>query len=326
MIVMPIPAEITLVTVTATYLRPDGSPASGRVSFVPSQVNALADTVLTTWRTTSYLNSDGELSVQLPATDDASWEAPGWSYRVIEQIDGADDRRYDITVPAASPTLDLATAAPLAEPATASSYVLRSNIGTLVPPLVAGKVPESYLPASAGGDPEWEDIQNKPATFPPATHTHEGSGGAAIAVVRRTVTSGNITPQSTGSWAMVTGGPTIAIAAAAGDYVSFEICSALMRIVSSFRDLAVVVGGVPVRYLSTGSSSSSVEGAPAFYGDSTFRTHGTAFDFVVQNSDLSGGNVTVGFATKGAADGTIYASTDYPLVWRAMNYGAISVS
>lgn len=156
-----------------------------------------------------------------------------------------------------------------------------------------------------------------------------GGGGSSIVVKRAQVTSaGNITPQSSpGAWAQFTGAPTLAIPAVVGNYVEFEILGMLWTPLSAFIDLAVIVGGSLVRFMATDTSTPGVEGAPAFYPQpSTFRHYGPVFDFVVASGDLSGGNVTVGFATKGNGTGTLYASTDYPLRWRAVNYGSVSVT
>lgn len=45
-----------------------------------------------------------------------------------------------------------------------------------------GKVPSSQLPAGSGA-PDWADITNKPATFPPSTHTHAPSDVTGTAVI-----------------------------------------------------------------------------------------------------------------------------------------------
>jgi hypothetical protein len=147
-----------------------------------------------------------------------------------------------------------------------------------------------------------------------------------LTVKRSTVTTGNVTLATAGAWTAVAGGPTIAIPAVAGDYVEFEIVSYLGSFGVNFADLAVMVGGAPVRYMSSGTATPASEGAPAFYGDNSFDRASPLFEFVVEVGDLSGGNVTVGFMTIGSGGGTIYASADYPFKWRAMNHGAVTVT
>ena len=111
---MGLPASITPVTVTCTYLLPSGDPATGAVSFTPSITAATTGTVVPVSPLTVTLDDAGALSVVLAATDDADWVG-GFTYEVVERIDGAPKRTYTIQVPAASPggTLDLATVTPV---------------------------------------------------------------------------------------------------------------------------------------------------------------------------------------------------------------------
>lgn len=103
---------ITRVTVTASYLMPDGTAALGAVTFAPSATVATAGYLLVTAVTVPLV--DGALSVDLYSTDDPDWAVPGWTYLVTERIEGARPRSYRIAVPSASATLDLATAPRLA--------------------------------------------------------------------------------------------------------------------------------------------------------------------------------------------------------------------
>jgi hypothetical protein len=153
-----------------------------------------------------------------------------------------------------------------------------------------------------------------------------GGGGSTLAVRRATVTSGNLVLTVNGAWAVVTGSPSMVLPAVVGDYVQFDLPSMLGNFAVNFADLAVIVGGTIVRCLSSGTATPATEGAPAFYGDNSFDRYGPIFEFEVEAGDLSGGNVTVQFITKGSGGGTIYASSDYPLRWRAMNYGQADVA
>lgn len=154
-----------------------------------------------------------------------------------------------------------------------------------------------------------------------------GEGSASFVVKRARVVTGDVVPQNnSGSWAALTGGPTLSIAAVVGDYVSFEVTNMLYNPGGTFMDLAVVVSGSLVRYMGTQSATPLNEGAGAFYGTpGTFRTYGPTFDFVVTSGDLSGGNVTVCFAVNSNATGKLYASAQYPLEWRVFNYGPATV-
>jgi hypothetical protein len=146
---------IALVTVTASYLTPDGDAAVGTVTFTPSITPATEGALVPAPLAVTLV--DGALSVDLLATDDAGWAAPGWTYRVAERIRGARPRSYNIEVPAGSPTLDLALVAPVVDPAAVTAYLLTSQLGAAlgVASLDAdGQVPLSQLghaPSGGGG-------------------------------------------------------------------------------------------------------------------------------------------------------------------------------
>jgi hypothetical protein len=92
---------------------------------------------------------------------------------------------------------------------------------------------------------------------------------------------------------------------------------------NAFLDLAVVVSAAAVRYASTDTGTPAVEGLPALYKDpNTYRTAFSPWAFEVASGDISGGNVTFGVAMKGTT-GTLFASTNYPFIWYAKNYGAV---
>ncbi len=99
---MSIPAAITPITVTGTFIAADGSPQRGYVHFTPSIVAKTPGAVMPKSRLSVRLDADGELSVPLASTDDPQWSAPGFTYRVVEEFSGAEDRAYWIEVPAAS--------------------------------------------------------------------------------------------------------------------------------------------------------------------------------------------------------------------------------
>jgi hypothetical protein len=152
-----------------------------------------------------------------------------------------------------------------------------------------------------------------------------GGGGTTMQVRRAIVTSGSLTAQNTsGGWAVLTGGPTLTIPAVAGDYISAEIMGVLIQPNSgTFYELAVI-NGTPVRYGSTGTSTPAVEGDPALYPDAAFQGRGgPVLDFVAQAGDINAGNITIGIAVNSTASGsrTLYASAAFPLRWRVINHG-----
>ncbi len=358
---MAFPAGMTLITVTGQIAGwPDESPASVRFICPQWMTGPDDDVLLAPFSVDAQLTSDGEFSVALPATDDPTWNPQGWAYIVLMHS-GQHTTRGTLTLPYNGGPVELADRIDLdyaTVPGAAYVPLTSRGVANGVASLDGtGKVPAAQLPASSGGAPAWADITGKPSTFPPSAHTHPvsdvtnlgtqltalaaadtaldvrvdaleaGSGGGSTMVVKRaTVTSGNLTLASTTPWVAVPSGPSLALPAVAGDYVEFQIVSMLGNFSTNFVDLAVTAGGSLVRYLSSGTSTPAVEGAPAFYGDGAFDRYGPVFEFVVAAGDLAGGNVTVVFATQGSGGGTIYASTAYPLRWRAINYGPATVS
>lgn len=150
-------------------------------------------------------------------------------------------------------------------------------------------------------------------------HTH---APYAPAVVSEIEVGGNTTPATNAAWTYLSAAPTISLPAAVGDYVEFALTSFMLNPGSGYYDLAVIVGGAPVRYMATGTGTPNAEGAGVFYPTpATFRGIGGIFGFVVASGDLSGGSVTVGWVNKGNGTGIIYASAANPMSWRAINYG-----
>lgn len=152
-----------------------------------------------------------------------------------------------------------------------------------------------------------------------------GGGGTAATIEGGYLTSGDITPGADASWTAIPG-LSFPIAAEAGDHVSFS-AKCLIDLGTGdpddFFDPVVLVGGVPVRYASTGGASSAAanEGDPALYPSMNVRFHGSVLDMdlIVESGDLSGGNVTFGLAHKGPGTCKVFAGTNYPLRWRARN-------
>lgn len=167
---MSFPASLTTRTVKGRFVTyPDGVAAKGTVRIVLDDYmqGPTDDTVVAPFDFTIPLDVNGEFSVVLPANDDPQWTPS--SYRVVITVGNKVIRRifavpYNETGP-----IDLADVINVPTPTPGQSYVLLSTKGA--PSGVAsldvnGKLVTSQLPASAGGDVFWADIQNKPTTFP----------------------------------------------------------------------------------------------------------------------------------------------------------------
>lgn len=149
-----------------------------------------------------------------------------------------------------------------------------------------------------------------------------GGGGTPPTFSRAHVTSGNVAISADASWTPVTG-LTIAIAAAEGDNLHLAVAGLISHTDSSFYELAVLVGGSPVRYASTGTSSPAGggEGDPSMYplAGGALHPFSTFMDFEVASEDLFGGNVTFALMHLGSGGGQVYASTTFPFRWRVRN-------
>lgn len=132
---MALPTNYDTVPVTGTWVNLDGSPASGQISFtanVPSGTfltDSGANVLILPMTITAKLDSQGSVSVSLPATDDPDISPAGFTYTVTEKL-STGSRSYSIAVPSAlaSTGVDLVTVAPTA-PVAASATLVKSVNG-----------------------------------------------------------------------------------------------------------------------------------------------------------------------------------------------------
>lgn len=153
------------------------------------------------------------------------------------------------------------------------------------------------------------------------TVTSAGGGGGGVVVARGYYSGGNPTMPNNAAF-QVLPGTEAAIAAVAGDDVEWVPSFMWAPTTSQFLELAVIVGGVPVRYASTGTNTGGVEGDPALYPDpGTYRSAAPVFSLEVEPGDLDGGEVNFAIVSKGNGTGTFFSSASFPFRWTAKNYG-----
>ncbi|WP_326806660.1 glycerophosphodiester phosphodiesterase [Streptomyces sp. NBC_01775] len=111
---MALPAGLATVTVTGTYLKPDGGPRTGGVTFRPEPAVLTSAThgVIILGIITAKANADGEIEAELLATDDPDVTPVDWTYRVTEHWYDEPGRSYPLALPLAEPLVDLAEVAP----------------------------------------------------------------------------------------------------------------------------------------------------------------------------------------------------------------------
>lgn len=193
---MSFPTSLTTRTVKGRFVTyPGGAAAKGNVRIVltapmrgPSD-----DTFVAPFDITIPLDSAGEFSVVLPATDDPDWTPSSYrvtiatydevcSHRTIGKLPKQSIIRHILAVPYNSTDpIDLADVVNIPAPAAGESYVLLSSLG--VPSGIAtlgddGYVVSTQLPPGSGGEVgpvSWTDVTDKPATFPPSAHVHPTS-------------------------------------------------------------------------------------------------------------------------------------------------------
>lgn len=102
---MPLPANITQITVTGKYLDIFGLPIIGKVSFsiAPVLIDASAKVVIIPRTVTVPLDNSGAFTAQLPATNDPDVSPTGYTIQVVEEFEGGGGRSFSITLPESIP-------------------------------------------------------------------------------------------------------------------------------------------------------------------------------------------------------------------------------
>ena len=97
-------ARPTLITVQGTYLKPDGTPETGTVTF-RSEVSVLSsatETVMAPGPIRKTLDETGSFSVEIPATNDPAWSPEGWTYAFHAKLSEA-SLHFHVLVPYDTP-------------------------------------------------------------------------------------------------------------------------------------------------------------------------------------------------------------------------------
>jgi hypothetical protein len=113
---MPLPGNITTITVTGTYQTPLGAALTGTLAFTPN-VPTLADSAGADFIIGPIivdLDPAGHFSVTLPCTDNTTLSPSGWLWQITENITGHATRpAYLVALPhTLGATVDLATVVP----------------------------------------------------------------------------------------------------------------------------------------------------------------------------------------------------------------------
>lgn len=132
---MALPADISIVTVTGTYIDGDGFPESGFLTFRPS-VDTVRDPannqVVKLIIGQATLDGDGKISIDLVATDDPDIIPTNWYYIVTERISGRDQRSWYITLSSALTTIDIADIPEVTDPSAPSYPAVTTAVTSVV--------------------------------------------------------------------------------------------------------------------------------------------------------------------------------------------------
>lgn len=130
---MALPANWTLVPITATFLNRDGYPAVGYVTFESMQAVIVDGVVIVPKTITAHLDGNGQISVSVPSTNDPDLNVTGWAYTVTEHMDNGRPP-YLLEVPYTIGSIDLATIPPAVNNPVdpVGSFLRTSDIGVIV--------------------------------------------------------------------------------------------------------------------------------------------------------------------------------------------------
>ncbi|MGW0419475.1 hypothetical protein [Streptomyces sp. NPDC003015] len=180
------PAGIATVTLTGRYIRPDGTPFSGTVSFsAPDYVRLSGADTTAGGSITVTLDVTGAFSVVLIATDNVDARPTNFTYSVTEALTGVASRTYYVALPQATGTTNLADIAPAA--ASDGEFLLVTGPagktilnGTGAPSAGVGTNGDFWIDTVA-----WTIYGPKASGAWPAGHSL-GSGGAVSSVNSKT--------------------------------------------------------------------------------------------------------------------------------------------
>lgn len=132
---MAFPDGVEVVTLTAGaagYRTLDGDPYAGTIKLTPSvsRVTSATYGVIALGTINTTLSASGYFTETLLATDADDFSPSGWTYRVDEEFTNAPGRSYNISLPAAAPTVALPSLSPVeASSGTVSSPAVLSVNG-----------------------------------------------------------------------------------------------------------------------------------------------------------------------------------------------------
>jgi hypothetical protein len=162
---LPLPGDLSTVTVTGTFKDAGGAPQLGSVTFTPSANLTDATGEVVVWATPrAYPLSGGTLTAgPLAATDNSGLSPSGWTYAVTVAVQGTMPYTFWARLPSSPSTVNFTALVPESSPGATSPYLLTSG-GTMAGPLVIGdglQIPSGaaggyVLTSDSAGHAAWE--------------------------------------------------------------------------------------------------------------------------------------------------------------------------
>ncbi|MFD4699771.1 hypothetical protein [Streptomyces niveus] len=209
-------------TLTGRYIRPDGTPLKGTVTFATPALLTLsgADT-FSAGTATAQLGDDGSFFIILVATDNANMQPTEWAYVVTERFQDVTGRTYAITLPSTTPTVDLADIAP-ADPSQGNYVLVPGPTGPPGASILTG----TGAPVGGSNGDFWIDVTPGAVTlygpktagvWPSAGVSLGGGGGSLITSVNGQTGAVSLTASNVGADASGTASAAVSGHATATD-------------------------------------------------------------------------------------------------------------
>lgn len=229
-----------------------------------------------------------------------------------ETLDASTASVYDLTLDQAC-TFTLTGATD--DEASVLTVILRGAVGTTwpgtvtwlngAPPAVALRVVTLF---TVDGGTNWYGTSSR-------------SGGPLSDV--ETYTGGDIALTST-SMVAVTGPGDLSVAAAAGDVLLIDLSARTGNTTASSigLDIATMVSGSAVTYMSSRTGTPVTTGRPAWFIEASQNGNaGGSCTYLVQSGDISSGTVTLRLHARVSGNRTLNASSTVPLEFSVINLG-----
>lgn len=295
---MALPTNVGFGTVTGRFIDSNGTSIEGSVTFTPSPkrlINASAEpTPVTILPKPVTVTLDGGAFTQaLVATDDGDNNPHNWTYHVAFKFTGASADSFSIEVPEGA-TVDLTTVAPVSS--SNGATIIRgpgvpdwenAEDGQVVV-LVDGVPAWGDQSGGGGGVSSWNDLTDKPSTFPPtigSTSDTALAGNTAFVPPTRTVAGKALSSNVTLAKADVGLGNVDNTADSAKSFTASQVASGTLDAarVPNLAASKINSGTFDVARLPAGSTLSVVYDGSAWPARPTART-----DVIVQWIDYTG--------------------------------------